>query len=362
MPRKSRRDSSYIYKRGDTYWGRVKIAGREYRSSLRTNNPREAAKRAKAWRERLELEGLGGKDSPTWQAAVVKWATEVLPKSVKPSVAKRYIVSIGQLERVFGALRVSQITPARISEYVSLRSSSATNATVRRDLTALSRLLSACISWGWRQDNPARTYDRSLVREKRDPISPPAPEMVAKLIAAAPPGMAAILRLLEQTGMRENEAVTLEAPSVAWEARQIRLTVTKTNRPRTLEWRTPGGDAGPVLEHAPRQGPLFLAATGDPYRNFASNALQVMRALQARDPEFRPFRVHDLRHAFAIRWLRQGGDIYSLSLHLGHSSVKTTEVYLGHLSARERAVAHLGAQRTENPTKNEADSGGRNGC
>jgi integrase len=63
-----------------------------------------------------------------------------------------------------------------------------------------------------------------------------------------------------------------------------------------------------------------------------------------RDPDFRPFRVHDLRHAFAIRWLRAGGDIYHLSLHLGHTSLKTTEVYLGHLSAREQAVAQNRAQ------------------
>ena len=36
------------------------------------------------------------------------------------------------------------------------------------------------------------------------------------------------------------------------------------------------------------------------------------------DPAFKPFRVHDLRHRFAIRWLSNGGDIYHLSMHLGH--------------------------------------------
>ena len=49
----------------------------------------------------------------------------------------------------------------------------------------------------------------------------------------------------------------------------------------------------------------------------------------------------------AIRWLRQGGDIYHLSLHLGHSSLKTTEGYLGYLSAREQAIArHRGGAQT----------------
>lgn len=275
----------------------------------------------------------------------MKWAREVLPQSVKPNVAKRYLVSIGQLERIFGSLRVDQITGQRIAEYITLRSSEATNATVRRDLTALSRLLSACVAWGWRVDNPARTYDRSIIRERRDPVSPPADADVAKMVAAAPEGMRRVLALLDQTGMRENEAVTLEATDIDQAARQIRLTRTKTNRPRTIDWRTPGGDATPILMTAQARGPLFLAATGKPYRNFAANAVQVMRRVQGRDQEFRPFRVHDLRHRFAIRWLRNGGDIYHLSMHLGHTSLKTTEVYLGHLSAREQAEAQSRAQR-----------------
>jgi integrase len=345
MPRKA----SNLYKRNGVWWGRLKLAGREYRRSLRTTDPREAARRLKGWRLKLEREAVGSPDSPTWQAAVVRWAREVLPQAVKPNVAKRYLVSIGQLERIFGSLRVDQITGQRIAEYIGLRSSEASNATVRRDLTALSRLLSACVAWGWRIDNPARSYDRSIIRERRDPISPPADDDVAKLIAAAPPGMAAILRLLDQTGMRENEAVTLEAADLDCQARQIRLLRTKTNRPRTLDWRTPGGDATVILAAAPTEGALFRAGTGKPYRNFAANAVQVMRRLEGHDKAFRAFRVHDLRHRFAIRWLRNGGDIYHLSLHLGHTSLKTTEVYLGHLTARERAVAQSKVAAERNP-------------
>jgi integrase/recombinase XerD len=37
---------------------------------------------------------------------------------------------------------------------------------------------------------------------------------------------------------------------------------------------------------------------------------------------------HTLRHTFAVNFLQSGGDIYMLSRILGHSSVKTTEVYL----------------------------------
>jgi integrase/recombinase XerD len=303
------------------YWGRLVIAGREYRRSLRTADPREAARRVKAWQTKLERQQFGDIEAPGFKEVVLRWAKEVLPGSVKPAVAKRYLVSIGQMADHFGAFRVTEIDAASISGYISLRSGAASNATIRRDLTALSRLLSSCVAWGWLQSNPARLFDRSIIRERRDPISPPSDDDVEKLIAASPPGVASILRLLEQTGMREMEAVTLAAAEVC--DRQIRLIRTKTNRPRTLDWRTPGGDAGIVLDAT---APPFLNAYGRPYRNFASNVTQIRQRLVAEDPAFKPFPVHDLRHRFAIRWLRNGGDIYRLSLHLGHSSIRVTEI------------------------------------
>ena len=302
----------HCYWRKDTIWGRVIIAGSEHRRSLRTADAKEAARRVRAWQTKLERHQFGDIEAPGFKEAVLRWAKEVLPGSVKPAVAKRYLVSIRQMADHFGELRVTEIDAASISSYISSRSGVATNATIRRDLTALSRLLSSCMAWGWLQSNQARLFDRSIIRERRDPISPPADADVEKLIAASPPGVASILRLLEQTGMREMEAVTLSASDIDRSSKQIRLIRTKTNRPRTLDWRTPGGDAGIVLDVIV---PPFLNAYGRPYRNFASNVNQITRRLMAEDPTFKPFRVHDLRHRFAIRWLRNGGDIYRLSLH-----------------------------------------------
>jgi integrase len=52
--------------------------------------------------------------------------------------------------------------------------------------------------------------------------------------------------------------------------------------------------------------------------------------------------VHDLRHRFAIRWLRAGGNIDELSRHPGRKSVKTTEIYLGNLSNEKYGLARKG--------------------
>ena len=40
---------------------------------------------------------------------------------------------------------------------------------------------------------------------------------------------------------------------------------------------------------------------------------------------------HDLRHTFGHRWLKGGGDIYTLSKILGHADIKTTSKHYAHL-------------------------------
>ncbi|WP_342452848.1 tyrosine-type recombinase/integrase [Pararoseomonas indoligenes] len=284
---------------------------------------------------------------------MLRWAKEVLPGAVKPAVATRYLASIGQLDAIFGALRMDQITPQTVAAYVSARTGKVTNATIRRDLTALSRLMAACVSWGWRTDNPASAYDRSMVREKRDPITLPGDREWHLLLAEAPEEIRRILRLLDATGFRSKEGEDLRGEQVDKARGQITLSITKTMRRRVVNWRTPGGDATPLLADAPRTGRLFRA-----YPNFSSNVGQVMRRIERQEQkagrEFRRFRVHDLRHRFAVRWLKEGGNIYSLSNHLGHTSVKTTEIYLDHLTEQERGVAQKGTQtapeRVESPS------------
>jgi integrase len=330
-----------LYKRGRTWWGRVKVAGRDHRRSLRTSDRAEAQKRLDTWRKEFDHARFHGEARHTYKEMAAKWAVEYLPGNVKPGTGQRYLVSSRQLDPHFRDLYLDEIDRKRIARMVSDRVKlGATNATIRRDLTALSTMFSCAVGWGWAEENPAKAFDRGIIKERRDPIQPPSDEAVAGFVAKLRDrgltNFAGLVLFLMQSGMRENEAVTLEWPQVDPEKRQIRLTKTKTNRPRVVQlsdaaWGTLEGTA----RHS-RSKVVFWHGKepeqGGHYRNFASRFAGLQKALGFR------FRAHDLRHKFAIDYLRAGGDIYTLQGILGHSSIKTTEIYLGH------ARAHKGAQ------------------
>jgi integrase len=347
MPRgKKLPEGLYTRAGSPNLWARVQIDGREYRRSLRTADPATALPRLAEWRAEIERLARGGAE--TWKDAVVRWDREVLPTSVKPAVRRRYLASIAMLDPVFGELRLSQITTRVIAGYVSSRSGHVTNATIRRDLTALSRLMAACCAWGWLDTNPAKAFDRSIVAEGRRVFQPPSRDEFETLLRYAPAPMVPILRLLDVTGARLEEIAQLQRHAIDWQARTITLTDTKTGV-RTLPFVTVAGDATPILAAAVphvRSPFLFRTRDGAPYKQMSTNFQEVIGRAMHEEAKagrtLRRFRIHDLRHGFAIRWLRAGGSIYDLKEQLGHTTVSTTEIYLRYLTQAEQTVCKAG--------------------
>lgn len=312
-----------LFRRGETYYGRYSVHGELQRVSLRTSDIREARKRLKAIREKAEKQAFGIKDAPVWQQAVIAYIEGVLDANgVKPGTGKRYKVSLRQLDAHFRGMALTLITVAEVANYAAIRRRiGATNATIRRDLTTASRVCAFARHKGLMDANPFDAFDRSMLREIRPGITAPddaAVDAAARTVeAAGEPHMAWLIRFLRATGMRAGEA--LRATWGDLRGNELMIPVTKTSRVRTIEIPT---DALPPRE---REGRLFPTLTLDSGL-LAGHWRWVRRNL----PDGQRFRIHDLRHAYAIAEIRAGRDIYDLSRHLGHSSVKTTEIYLGY--------------------------------
>ena len=315
--------SGNLFRRGAVWWGRVQVRGRDIRRSLRTSNRATAKKRLKEWLDEMEHIAFHGDARHKWQDAVTRYTTDVLPGNVKRSTATRYLCSLRQVDPVLRGKFLDEIGPREIAKIAHRKGPS--NATRRRDLTAVSAVLKAACAWGWIANNPALSYDRSVVKERRDPINPPSNADIAKLLARCPDNFRLAIKLLAETGMRQEEAFSLEWSQVDLKLGRIQLIQTKTNRPRVIELskEAVGTIAGTARHlHSPY---VFWHGKGQRYKNVSSRFRALARAAGV------DFRCHNLRHRFAIQWLREGRDIYRLSRHLGHSSVKTTEIYLGYV-------------------------------
>jgi integrase len=337
-----------LYKRGNVFWGRIKVNGKDHRRSLRTTSRTEARKRLADFKKEMEHVAYYGEARHSWKEAVVHYAQDLMPQAVKEGTAKRYLVSLRMVEPHLANLFIDEIGRKQIGALVRNRlREGASNATVRRDLTAVSRVLSGAVSLGWVDTNPAKDWDRDVIPENRDPIARVTDENVDTFIAKAPDGFGRVVRFLLQTGMRQMEAVNLRHSQLVPETGEVRLSQTKT-RPRVI---TLSDAAWGTLKGTPKSTDtdyVFLSQQGSHFKNFASRFKQIGNRAGT------SFRCHDLRHEFAIRELENGRDIYDLSRHLGHSSVKTTEIYLDY-------VGHDGVQLRAQRRRSEEEKGRSDG-
>lgn len=333
--------SSNLYKRGDIWWCRVQADGTEHRRSLRTSDRKEAERRLAQIKKEISSAVHFGESRLTWKEAVVRYLTEVGPQAIKPATLKRYTVSLGQCGPHLEALFLDQISRKTIADLVSeRRKTGATNATINRDLTAVSAVIGSAVEWGSCESNPARDFNRRMTRERRDPITPPARADVEAVIARCPGRFAHMVRFLDGTGCRQEEAASLTWSQINIKAETVTFTKTKSSRPRTIRLEPA---MARMLDGLPRflgSDVVFWHGDGSRYLNvsarFAIMVKSAQESAQKVGTPFRAFRCHDLRHGFAVRMLENGWDIYALSKHLGHSSVKTTEIYLGYVPDASR--------------------------
>lgn len=342
MPR--RKAPRNCYWRGppgqEVLWGSIKVCGQRYRWSLRTRDAETALRRVKARREELEAEAHYGESRKSYQAAFAAWS-EHIAHQVGPATAKRYAVSLGQLEPFLIGKFVDQVDKALVSEMIAARRRTTSITTIRRDLTALSSLLSFAEDQDWREGNPALDRLRKL-KERRDPITLPDRGDIERVIARTPGDLAVMVRAAMTTGCRQDELVSAHPRSLNLRLRQLTV-IGKGNKLRVVSLSDEAIAAFRLLPARLGGQHLFGHHDDRAYANVSSRFAAIVAGTQkvARDKghEFRPFRFHDLRHFFAVHYLKRGGSIYTLQQELGHASIKTTEIYLRYLTPEEALAA-----------------------
>jgi site-specific recombinase XerD len=82
---------------------------------------------------------------------------------------------------------------------------------------------------------------------------------------------------------------------------------------------------------------LFITSSGGGLTYWGLNEIAKRRSKQAR---IEKVQLHDLRRAFALNFLRNGGDIYSLQKLMGHADLQVLRRYLAQTTDDLREAHH----------------------
>lgn len=135
-------------------------------------------------------------------------------------------------------------------------------------------------------------------------------------------------RLILDTGLRLSEALQLRVRDIDVPSRTIHVKHTKTNMERYVFFTKSTGELIKRLVGRDQlSGRLFINyKTGEPVK--IGNIQKMCQRMEKRLKLKQHIRPHRWRHTFATSFTRRGGDLESLRLMMGHTSLKTTQIYL----------------------------------
>jgi integrase/recombinase XerD len=158
-----------------------------------------------------------------------------------------------------------------------------------------------------------------------------------------------VLLVLLDTGVRVGECARLNVQDINMDTCEVIVRPFRSSvksRPRTvyIGKRTQKELWKYLLGREPaKNDPLFLSASGR--RMTADSIKHLVRRISQRAGV--PAHPHMLRHTFAIEYLRNNGDVFTLQRLLGHSSLDMTRKYLA-LAQADLEAAHRRASPVDN--------------
>ncbi len=358
-----------VYKRGNRWWIEYEHEGMRYRESAgRTKRVAEQAlsvRRAEIAQGKFNIQAT--KRSPTFQdfaKEYLAWA-QVNLRTGGTFHARR----LQPLLRAFGSYRLNAITPELIERYKQKRAQDPRAhptrrgklkplpderprepiqpATVNRELSVLSAILTKAVEWRKLALHPTRGGKVKKLPGERRRERILSDEEESALLKASTPEIRDAITLALETGMRLGEICSLTPATVDLARGEIYLPKTKNAKPRRL----PLTPAARAVLHLRTQGlppaeRIFPVPEGKrPWR--LDTAFGRARA----KAKLSGLRFHDLRHTFATRLVTGGADLVTVRDLLGHSDLRMTSRYAHPTGASIQQALQILTQRARVPTK-----------
>ncbi|MEK6535935.1 MAG: tyrosine-type recombinase/integrase, partial [Actinomycetota bacterium] len=240
---------------------------------------------------------------------------------VRNEIVLRTFKAFAKIERLRG------ITPQLIENFKKFRLEGGTKAsTINTELNTIKAALNRAVALGYLPRNPCREVKKLKMPRKQVRFF--SRDEVRKLLEAGSGRMRPIVETLLYTGLRRDELTHLTWADVDLQRRVVAVQAKDGWHPKDYEVRH--------IPMAPRLHELLksLPRKDNPWVFSTSNDGPHLGHILSRD--FRKLlkfcgikcaSLHTLRHTFASHLVMKGTDVYTVQKLLGHSSIKTTEIY-----------------------------------
>ena len=322
-----------LYKRNSSqfYWMSFRVNSRRIFESTETTNKKMAEKiYAKRLTEITEGKWFQNEARKRrFEELREKYMTEHSMINKTPTTQVRDISAFKRLSEFFGGLMLIDITPAKISDYKSLRITKGIKpATISRELEVLRHALNLSIQWEWIETNP---FSKVKLDKPNNQIERWITSEEEKcLLDVSVSWLKEIIVFALNTGMRQDEILSLQWSQIDLIRRTATLLITKNKEKRTVPINQTVYD---LLKFKSKirylSGYVFTSQAG--IKIIARNLLRAYYDARKK-AGLEDVRFHDLRHTFATRLVQAGVDLYTVAKLLGHKDIRMTQRYAHHNS------------------------------
>jgi integrase len=323
---------AYIYQRGNIFWYRVRLEGNEYRGSTKTDNKKLAQQIANTIEADLVRKkfSMPVKNNYTFLTAWEQYFNSLNNSKgtveVKEWISKHFIP-------VFKEKNLAEITQSDIKDYqlkrkieitampknIGKRESEISFAYLNKEILILSNFFNFCIEKGLIEKNPAAGVKKLNELSRLKTLSD---ADIEKLIAGATNKLTRdIITFLIYTGCRKGEALNLKWDDVDLQNDVIAIKGTKTKYDRYVPISKPLKVLLSGIEK--HQNCLYVfnkngAKLGDFKKSFHT---------ACKNAGFKDMHIHDLRHVFASKMVKDGVSLFITGELLGHRTTQMTKRY-----------------------------------
>lgn len=225
----------------------------------------------------------------------------------------------------------SAVSRTLIRNFVRSELDANSPSTANHAITALRAFFGFLMREGYLPENPMVGVEK--VKTKRPLIEAFTPEQIKAVLATCRNDFLgirdrAVILTLFDAGLRVSELCNLHLDDVSLHEARLKV-LGKGNRERVVAFGQATKQA--LAQYRARRGELdskafFVSQYGRPLDRFRIAKMIKSRCRKAGVTGVR-CSPHTLRHTFAISYLRNGGDLFSLQKLLGHSSLDMTRRY-----------------------------------